>query len=300
MLDDVERALFRRLAVFAGGFTPEAAAAVCDTDESGVLEGIGSLVDKSLVRTRGMWPASRATGCSETIREFGEELLTASGREAAVRRRHADWCLSFAERAGPRAKQADAARWLAALEQEHANLRAALTWLAGQGDGNRLVRLSGALWPFWRERTYFGEGLRWLEIALDHGTEAPAADRLRALSGAGVLAWYQTEITRSIHWHEQALALAREVGDRRAEAFALCDLAGPFTELGDHDRAIAVAEAALAIARAAGEPEPTVLALYNLSHLAWLKDEAEVARDRLAESLALAREHEVNWLFPRS
>ena len=124
-------------------------------------------------------------GMLETIREYALERLEESGESATVRDAHADWFMAFAERVGPMAKSPDATHSLAALEREHANLRAALTWLAEQGDGRALVRLAGALWPFWQEHAHYREGRHWLALALDLGEGAPAADRLRALSGGG-------------------------------------------------------------------------------------------------------------------
>ena len=99
------------------------------------------------------------------------------------------------------------------------------------------MRMAGSLWPFWHEQTFFAEGHRWLEVALDLGRTAPAADRIVALTGAGTLAWYQTRIEQAGVWHEQALALAREIGDRAAEAFALINLSAPAMEFGDYDLA---------------------------------------------------------------
>ncbi len=298
LLDGADQALFQRLAVFVGGFTVNAAAAVREVDDFAVLEGIGSLVAKSLVRFEGDQAGEPRYALLETIREFGLERLAASGEEAAARRRHAEWCLRFAEDAGPRAKQPGAAPWLDALERDHANLRAALAWFNGQADGPRLVRMAGSLWPFWQEHTYFGEGHRWLEIALDLGRAAPAADRLRAMTGAGTLAWCQTEIERALQWHEQALALAREVGDRVAEAFSLSNLGVQAIELGDHDRARASYELGLAIARAEGASEAEVLALQNLACLEWIQGDTTTAATRSEEALALAREHGWDWIVP--
>jgi DNA-binding CsgD family transcriptional regulator len=206
--------------------------------------------------------------------------------------------VALADRAGPLAKGPDAAASLEALELEHANVRSALTWLADQGDGSRLLRLSGALWPFWQEHGHFGEGRRWLEMALDLGREAPATERVGVLTGAGTMAWYQRDVPAAMRWHEQALALAREVGDRKSEAFSLINLGAQLAELGEPDRAHASYEAGLAIAREIAEPEPTVLALFNLWELDWLQGRGAEAAPRLEEALPLAREHGVDWLVP--
>jgi non-specific serine/threonine protein kinase len=238
-------------------------------------------------------------GMLETIREFGLEQLVAGGREADVRSGHADWALMFADHVGPLAKGPKAAQVLEALEREHANLRAALTWLAEQGDGARLIRLAGALWPFWQEHAYYSEGRRWLDLALDLGQAAPAADRLRALTGAGTVTWYQRDVAGAMRRHEQTLALAREVGDRASEAFSLINIGAQLEELGEADRAMSSYAAGLTLARAVGEPEAMVLALYNLAACQGQPaDQQAAAPARFAEALALARQHGVDWLVP--
>jgi non-specific serine/threonine protein kinase len=298
LLDESEQALFRELAVFVGGFSVAAAAAVCAMDEPATLERIGSLVAKSLVRFEGDPGGEPRYAMLETIRAFGLERLSASGRDIDARSRHADWCLAFAERAGPQAKGPDAAVWLEALERDYANLRAALTWLLEERDGLRLARLAGALWRFWHEHAYYSEGRHWLAAALELGDEAPATDRLRLLSGSGVLAWYQADAAYSRQMHEQALALAQEVGDRATEAFVLGNLAVHAAESGDFALATARYEASLTAAREVGDPGPVVLALHNLAHQDWEHGQAALALPRLEEALAVAREHRLRWALP--
>jgi non-specific serine/threonine protein kinase len=298
LLDLAEQALFQRLAVFVNGFTLEAAAAVCDVDETAALEGIASLVAKSLVRYEEDAGGEPRYSMLETLREFGLEQLAASGDEGEIRRRHADWCFDAAERARPYLKGPSAAEWLAALEREQANLRAALTWSLERGDGPLLVRLAGAFLPFWQEHAHYGEGRKWLEVALELGREAPAADRLRVLNVAGNMAWYQTDIVQAGHWHAQALVLAREVGDPRLEAISLSNLAAQSLELGDHDQAYANYEASLALARAIGDHNGIVAALDNLACVSWIRGEPALAAKRFEETLALAREHGITWIIP--
>jgi non-specific serine/threonine protein kinase len=303
LLEQAEQTLFQRLSVFVGGFSVAAAAAVCDADDAAALEGIRSLVAKSLVRYEGDPGGEPRYAMLETIREFGLERLAASGHDASghdasMRQRHAEWCLAFAERAEPQAKGPDAAVWLEALERDHANLRSALTWLVGQGDRLRLIRLAVALSTFWRAHAHFAEGLHWFETALELGREAPAADRLRAMTGAGIMAWYLADIDQSIRWDEQALILAREVGDRRTEVSTLNNLAANDLELGDYGQARARFEANLALARSIDEPELMISPLYNLGLVTWLRGEPAAATERFAEALALAREHGVPRFIP--
>jgi non-specific serine/threonine protein kinase len=298
LLDETERALFQWLAVFVGGVTVAAAAAVCELADSDMLEAIGSLVAKSLVRYEGDPDCEPRYGMLETIREYGLERLAASGREAEVRSRHAAWCLAFAERAGPHAKEANVASLLEALEHEHPNLRAALTWLVAQGDGSRLLRLAAALWPFWQQHAYYAEGHAWLDVALDLAREAPATDRVEALTGAGALAWYLRDVPGAMRRHEEALSLAREIGDRKSEAVSLINLGANLLALGERDRAVASTEAGLDTAREHGEPEAMVLALANLADMAWLQGQRAKAAGQYEEALALAREHRVDWIVP--
>lgn len=161
-------------------------------------------------------------------------------------------------------KGQDAAAWLERLEQEHPNLQLALTWLVDRGDAPGATRLAGALASFWAEHAHYGIGRRWLEAALALGGEPPAADRLRTLTGAGTMASYQGDFAQAMRWHEQALALARAMGDRAAEAFALNNLGAQAMEVGNDTEAVARFEESLAVARAAGESQPAVHALHNL------------------------------------
>jgi DNA-binding CsgD family transcriptional regulator len=219
--------------------------------------------------------------------------LAAHGEADRARQRHAAWCLDIAETDG-----AAGDALLAMLEREHANLRAALRWFAEQEDGRSLLQMTGALWQFWRDHAHYQEGRRWLDLALDTAPEDVSEHRLRALTGAGALAWYGTDIARAYALLEQALPLARAVGNLEDEAFAQVNLGSLAWEMGYHDRASTHLEAGLALARGAGLPEPTVLALHNLGFQAWQIGEAGEAIRRLDEAVTLAREHEISWLVP--
>jgi predicted ATPase/DNA-binding CsgD family transcriptional regulator len=262
------------------------------------LDLLARLVDMSLLRFEDAAGEEGRYSLLETIREFGLDQLSTSGREHDARRAHAEWCLVFAEQAGPHAKRPDAAPWVMALEREHANARVALAWLRDQGDGNRVIRLAGLLWSFWQEHAHYREGRQWLETAISLAPEAPAEDRLRALTGAGALAWYLADVTQAHAWLAQTLPLARQVGNRHDEAFALINLGSLEAGMDDVDQAIANLEAGLALGREIGEFEPVVLALHNLAHIAWERGDATTATRQLEEAAALAREHGISWLLP--
>jgi tetratricopeptide (TPR) repeat protein len=195
---------------------------VCDPDELGLdaLDGLTSLVDKSLIRRTE--PPGRPSRFSmlETIREFGLEQLEAAGELEAVQRRHAEHFLDLAVEVEPRLTAEDQGVWLDRCEQEHANLRAALRWAIDRGEAGRAQAAAGALWRFWQQRGHLAEGRRWLEEALAMPSgQAPGAARAKALAGAGGIAWWSDQGAARA-FYDEALAIERELGDpaRLAEA----------------------------------------------------------------------------------
>jgi predicted ATPase/DNA-binding XRE family transcriptional regulator len=303
LLDQPEERLFRRLAVFVGGCTLEAAEAVCDVDGDlgmDVLGGLESLVSRSLVRQ--VEGDARFT-MLETIREFALEQLEASGELAAVRARHADFFVELAEQAQPWLEREEAGVWLDRLQLEHDNLRAALAWGAEtSADVDVLPRLAGSFWQFWWMRGHFAEGRRWLDQALARPSAAPR--RLRILNGAGQLAFFQDDTARAGEvWSEQ-LELARETGDQRYLVDALGRLGYLASRLGDHARAVALADESVALSRQAGEKSIIRRALHNRALVAVGQDDYQYAEELWEECLPLVRElgpgfmvgHTLQWL----
>jgi predicted ATPase len=187
LLSEPEQILFRRLAVFAGGCTLEAAEDVCADDDLDVLLLISALVDKSLLVHESVQGRYRML---ETIRQFAWDKLAEAGELNDPRGRHRDWCLDLAEAADLNGPAATA--WLARLAAEQNNFRAALEWDGPTGDdGATRLRLGGALREFWWSQAQPGEGRHWLERALRAAPDAPAAARATALLGAGLLAGEQ-------------------------------------------------------------------------------------------------------------
>jgi DNA-binding CsgD family transcriptional regulator len=291
LLAPAEQTLFRRLAVFVGGCTLPAAEAVCRHDgEESLLDGIASLVDQSLVRPTGQGEAQPGFAMLETIREFGLERLAASGEEAETRRRHAAWCLALAEELWPALQhRSDAAPAINRLSKEHDNLRAALAWLDSTGDGEALLRLTGAIFFFWYVHGHLREGLSWLERALMLGDEPPAAVRARALLGAGMLAHYAADDARAVPWLEQSLEHYRTLADPWGMAYALALLGIVAEDAGDYDRAAARFVESLVHARAADDPAEIGLVLFHLAVVAWGQGDRERAGELLSEALTLHR-----------
>jgi predicted ATPase/class 3 adenylate cyclase len=255
LLDPAERRLFARLSVFTGGWVFESAEAVCDPEELGLdaLDGLTSLVDKSLVqRTEPPGHPSRFS-MLETIREFGHEQLEAGGDLELVRRRHAGHFLRLAEEAEPQLTGQDQGTWLDRCDQEHANIRAALRWAVETGDAGRAQSAAGALWRFWQQRGHLAEGRRWLEevLAMPSG-RAPTASRAKALAGAGGIAWW-SDREASRGFYGEALAIERELGDPARLAEALYNQA--FVAAGEHDleSAAGLLDESLALFRQVGD-----------------------------------------------
>jgi predicted ATPase/DNA-binding CsgD family transcriptional regulator len=222
LLLEQERILFRRLSVFVGGFTLQAAESVCagqDLERNEVLDLLSHLMDKSLVI---MWEDRTGTRYRllETVRQYGRERLKES--EDEVGHRHASYFVRLAEEAEAELSGSDQARRLTLLQTEHDNLRAALSWSLGeQRDLGFGVRLAAALWPFWFARGYLSEGRRWLESAVSQsGRGAPHA-RAKALNGAGWLATFQDEYGAAKMMIEEGLALYRELGDKEGIASSI-------------------------------------------------------------------------------
>ena len=210
LLSPDEQRLFAGLSVFRGGWTLEAAEAVAAAD----LDLIGSLVDKSLVRRTG-----ERFAMLETVRQFAAERLDESGEADQLRRRHADRFLALAEEAGPHLRGTGSTEWLDRLDAEHDNLRATMDELAAIGESQLILRVTGALWPFWYIRGHPAEGERRLEAAL-RSDESPTPARAKALVGASGLAGVGGDTAKARQLGEEALRLNRRLGDAFGTAYS--------------------------------------------------------------------------------
>ncbi len=221
LLQDGERALLRRLSVFAGGFTLDAAEFVCEgsiLSNYAVLDVLSRLVDKSLVQVSHEHGAARYS-LLETIRFFARERLIEAQESDATRRRHLACLLDLAENAVPRIVSGEGPAWLARLEREHDNLRAALEWAEAMHDDDSFLRLTVALTLFWELRGHLAEGGRWFARALA-AEGMPSVVRARALWGAAHVALYGDDFETMMRRVPEALAMAEAVGDRWTEARA--------------------------------------------------------------------------------
>ena len=229
LLEEHERALFARLAVFLGGFTLEAAEAVCNPGaELGVdtLDGIASLVNKSLIRQMVLGDAEDRFLMLQTIRDFALERYEELEDRDRTRARHAAFFFALVERLRPLLMGAEQARWLDALEEEHDNLRAALQGAVRAGDAETAARLGGALWRFWQMRGHLREGRdRLAQVLACPGVEEHPEALADALEGAGGIAYWMGELQEASRHYAASLELRRDHGDSREIAEAAYNLA---------------------------------------------------------------------------
>ena len=297
LLAPEEQRLFRRLAVFAGGWTLEGAEAVANRFgdlEIDVVEGVARLVDTSLaIQSTDRGDAPEATPrfkMLETVREFALEQLDASGDADVVRRSLEAFLLRHAQTAAEGLQGPDQAKWLRWLDAEHDNLRAALGHALRRDDGETALRLTAALWRFWLMRGYPGEGRTWLERALMGGGAAPADLRAQARQGLGHLAIDLGDYLEARTQFDASLALCREVNDRRGLAESLSGLGVVALNRQEYTEAQTLHGEALAIRRELGDQYGIALSLYYLGIVARERGDYASASDLFGESLAMWRE----------
>ncbi len=296
LLNAREQRLFRWLSVFVSGCSLQAAEAVCTgpDDEAGqVLDGVASLVDKSLlqrVEQTEEESEDQRLLMLETIREYGLEVLTASGEGNAARQAHAGYFLQMAEEAEPELKGPLLVAWLDRLEREHDNLRAALQWALENGRGEIALRLGIALERFWVVRGLRNEGLAFLQRALAESTEVAANIRAKALLAAARLAFNQSNYEQGEVLAQEGLALFRELGDRRGIALTLNRLGVAAWRRGDYRSARTLLEEDLTLFRELGDRDRVAWSLFMHGLLDNKQGEYARAYSWFEESLALFRE----------
>jgi predicted ATPase len=292
LLDEAERKLFGRLSVFAGGFTLEAAEAVCAGDEAEsdeVLDLLEHVIDKSLVVAEAGEEDALRYRLLETVRQYGMEKLAEFGEAGRVRRRHAEYYLALAEEAEPELSGSRQGIWLEQLEAEHDNFRAVLGWALERGEADLGLRLAGALGEFWHTHGPLSEGRRWLEMCLseEDGASSPYA-RAKALNEAGWITVFQGDEGTALL--EESLALFKELGDKAGIASALANLghaAGLYSDIG---RVGALREEAEALRREPLDPRAILKLLQFLGAATYYEGDQTRLVALTEENLALSRE----------
>jgi predicted ATPase/class 3 adenylate cyclase len=279
LLDEEDRALFMRLSVFAGSFSIEAAEAVSEAD----LDGLSSLVDKSLLRETG-WGRFFML---ETLKEFAVERLEESGEAEDFRGRHADWNLALAERVGPQLEGSpDQATLLDELEPDRDNLRVASGTLRDLGCHEDALRLATAVWRLWLMRGPLAEGRRLVEDALEAAPGDETVARARALRILGNFHSAAGDWPEAADFHRQALDLSREIGDRLEQALALLALGGDASAQGELKVAKEYVEVGAELAGTSGDARTAAAATAFLGVMALHERDYLRARKLFEQSLA--------------
>jgi predicted ATPase/class 3 adenylate cyclase len=292
LLTDKERILFRRLAVFAGGWTLEAAERVGSGDgveEPEVLDLLTDLVDKSLVTIDA---EGGRFGFLETVRQYAEERLSHAGDEDATRGRHLECFVALAEAARSEIGGPDQAAWVKRIDLDRENLLAAHAWCDHVPDGSALgLRLMHALYPYWFIRGLLGLGRRAaLEALARPATPSRASERSRGLFEAGQLCGYMGRYDEAKPLLEESLAIARELGDSVRIAKTLQPLAMTASGMGDIAAARAYIEEAVDVARTLGDKHELATAVNGLAQLHRVEGRLDLAEPLYEQAIELARE----------
>jgi len=300
LLAEPERAVLRRLSVFAGGASLEAAETVCagdPVDPVEVLDILSRLVDKSLILSEATSPEARFR-LLETVREYAYSRLVEAGEEGAASRRHRDWYVALVDEAAQAFfKGPEPGDWLRRLDREHDDLRAVLEGsLVQPGQGQAGLRIAAGLWRFWEIRGHLTEGRGWLERTVAAVGDEVSHLRADALTGAGNLAFMQGDFQAASTFHEECLALHRRMGDRQSIAYAANNLANAAVQLGDLTRARALYDESIALVRELGDVRGAALGTINLADVAARQGDVEGARALYQEALATVRKLGDRWM----
>lgn len=303
LLPPDQQILLSRMSVFAGGSFFEAAETICgglpssdldlDSDDSvlpeiDVFDGIGALVEHSLLREEDVDDDARYT-MLETVREYGLERLSASGEDAEVRRRHAGFFLSLAEKAASELRGPGQGQWIRRLDVDDDNLRSALAWMLETGASPMALQLGRALNGYWRHRGHLTEGRTWLERALALDGDVEQSLTAKVLNNLGNLANELGDYTRARSAYEASLAIWRELGERHIIAMVLNNLGKLAGSQGDYERARTLLDESLAILQELGDQSQTAVVLHNLGEIAHHEGDMDEARSLHQQALSIRR-----------
>ena len=270
LLEEGERTLFAKLAVFSGGCTLAAMEEVCDREDA--LEAAESLLDKSLIRQEETGRGGPRFVMLETIHEYARERLRERTDAVATHRRHAEYFLTLAEESEPRLGGPEQVAWFERLETENDNLRAAISWAIGHGEAELGLRLAQALRPFWYARGHYVEGRGWVA---------------RFLGDLGELFVDSEDYAQAQYLYEEVLVLSRQMDDTSTLVECLIQLSHISLFQADHQKATAPGEEAVALSRNRGDTANLARALNCLGWAALLQGDHERAHGWYEQSLAL-------------
>ncbi len=333
LLEESERTVFRRLAAFTGGCALEAAEEVCRLEEKSsdeMLETLGSLVEKSMLRREQDADGDARLMLLETIREFARAELSASGEEEAIRARHAAFFAALATEGARHLAGPEQSEWLRRLERDHDNLRSALRWQFDHGDPAAAMEMTMSLSMFWRIRSHLTEGWRWIEEALQAAPSTPQSNHHALLTqlgnilgdlghldlaeeryrqglelcvrngnrygiaslnnNLGNISLARGNVEEARAFYERSLEIRREMNDRPGTAGALNNLGNAVHVMGDYDRAKELYLESLSLARQMGDKRRELFLLINIGVVEQTLGEAARARELFEEGVRLSRD----------
>jgi DNA-binding CsgD family transcriptional regulator len=293
LLEPFDRWLFERLSIFAGPFTLAAAEAVCGQDPAtltAVLDGLGRLVDQSLVAAIGDDAGEQRYGLLESVRAYGLERLRQRGEDGAAQQRLLDWVVQQAEQASLALRGPDQATWLRWAEGEHDNIRAALTWALETDQTDAALRIVGALWWSWLLHDRWLEAAAWLERALSRPPDEPSSlVRARALHGLAIVAGLRGQYAQAQAALDACFAIANALGDERLVLEGHSGQALLLQLQGEGEAAQAHVEQMLALARRTGRSWYEARAAEFLAQRAVRHGDLSEAAALLGDAIRLAR-----------
>ncbi|MGD9588275.1 MAG: protein kinase [Pyrinomonadaceae bacterium] len=294
LLSDDEKAVFRMLAVFSGGFRLAAAEAVCRTGSNGGTEMadlIASLIDKSLLVRREVRGGEPRFRMLEVVRDLALEMLQAAGEESAARRRHAEYFVALGEQAEPHLQTADSGVWLAQLEEDHDNIRAAMRWSL-ENDHPLAVRLAVSVRNFWLVHSHLREGFEWLQAVASLETEPDQALQFKLLNGLGLAARFLGDLTTARSAYERGLAAGTAAGNLQGTALSNRGLGLVAMQQGDLAAAGRYFDAGLAISRQIEDKYGIAMSLAFIGDLARTEGRFADSIGPFTEAVGLFRELE--------
>jgi predicted ATPase/transcriptional regulator with XRE-family HTH domain len=304
LLSESEQALFRHLAVFVGGCSLEAVAAVCgDIAEEPLLitfsvpslntfvDRLASLVDQSMLRQINTARGEQRFEMLESLREYALERLAVDSKEWTVlKRRHARYFMGLAEAAESRLGGNEQEIWLERLEMEHDNLLAALNWsYTSQDEGEIGLLLAGAVWQFWLIRGYINEGMGWFSRLIERAKSAPNLARARAFNGFGFLNWAWDDLPKAKILLNESLSIFRQLEDKHGIAWVLNHLAHVALAQNELELAAEAVQESLSLFRELGADSNIAWNLLNLGDIIRAQGNETQANVYYAESLELFR-----------
>ncbi len=294
LLEPEEQELFQQIAVFAGGFTLEAAEAVCG-DKYDVLSGIATLTNNSLLRRIELTDATPRFLMLETVREFGIEQLQEGEHENDARSRHADWVCESMGEIERRMFGPEASALLDRFEVELENIRATLRWLIAQGSIDTGLQLANACAFCWFYRSYFIEARDWFEQLRQRSGPEPSPWLALALCFEGLLNQALSNFPRSLELTEQSLSMAQEVGDQKTAAIATYHLGDVLDTMGEFEQAESYFTEALTMFREQNDRLWLSMLLSLHSLVVHRRGDTDRAQEMVAEGLTFARETGFAW-----